>query len=116
LKSFSKENGPISNKVGGIPPRVKAVKANPDYTLTLTFTNDEVKLFDVKPYLDKGIFRELQDVALFNMVRPFLESIQWKNGQDFCPDTLYLDGVSSPSAVKSATEAEPRPSEMETQS
>ena len=33
-------------------PRVKEVQANPDYTLTLTFANGEVKVFDVKPYLD----------------------------------------------------------------
>jgi hypothetical protein len=72
-------------------PRVVAVKPNPDYTLTLTFTSGEVKVFDVKPYLDKGIFRELRDVRLFNTVKPCLGSIKWKNGQDFCPDTLYLD-------------------------
>jgi hypothetical protein len=35
-------------------PRVKAVKANPDYTLTLTFTNGEIKVFDVKPYWIRG--------------------------------------------------------------
>jgi hypothetical protein len=72
-------------------PRVKEVQANPDYTLTLTFANGEVKVFDVKPYLDKGIFRELRDRSVFNSVRPFLGSIQWQNGQDFCPDMLYLD-------------------------
>jgi hypothetical protein len=72
-------------------PRVKAVRANPDYTLTLTFTNGEIKVFDVKPYLDKGIFRELKDRNEFNSVRFFLGSIQWRNGQDFCPDMLYLD-------------------------
>jgi hypothetical protein len=45
----------------------------------------------MKPYLDKGIFKELRDISLFKTVRPFLGSIQWKNGQDLCPDTLYLD-------------------------
>lgn len=74
-------------------PRVKDVKPNPDYTVTLTFANGEVKVFDVKPYLDKGIFRELRDKSLFNSVKPFLGSIQWRNGQDLCPDTLYLDSV-----------------------
>ena len=74
-------------------PRVKAVTPSPDYTLTLVFTNDEVKAFDVKPYLHIGFFRELRDLALFNSVKPFLGSIQWKNGQDLCPDTLYLDSV-----------------------
>jgi len=75
-------------------PRVRAVQPNPDYTLTLTFANGEVKVFDVKPYLDKGIFRELRDKSLFNSVRPCLGSICWQNGQDLCPDTLYLEGVS----------------------
>jgi hypothetical protein len=74
-------------------PRVKAVKPNHNYTLMITFTNDEVKIFDVKPYLDKGTFKELRDKHLFNSVRPFLGSVQWQNGLDFCPDTLYLDSV-----------------------
>ena len=74
-------------------PRVKTVKPNPDHTLTLGFTDGQVRQFDVKPYLNIGIFRELEDIALFNSVKPFLGSIQWKNGQDFCPDTLYLDSV-----------------------
>ena len=77
-------------------PRVKAVVPNPNHTVTLVFTNDEVKAFDVKPYLQRGIFRELQDLTLFNSVKPFLGSIQWKNGQDFCPDTLYLDSIPVP--------------------
>ncbi len=71
-------------------PRVKSVRPNADFTITLTFDNDEVRVFDVKPYLERGIFRELKDVAAFNSVRPFLGSVQWQSGQDFCPDTLYL--------------------------
>lgn len=74
-------------------PRIKSVTPNPDYTLTLVFTNGEVKLFDVKPYLSIGIFQELKDISLFNSVRPFFGSVQWKNGQDFCPDTLYIESV-----------------------
>ena len=74
-------------------PRVKAVKPNPDYTITLLFTNDETRSFDVRPYLDRGICRELKDLRNFNSVKPFLGSIQWQNGQDFCPDTLYADSV-----------------------
>jgi len=72
-------------------PRIKSVKPNKNYTLRLTFTNGEVKVFDMKPYLDKGIFTELKDMNLFNSVKPFLGSIQWKNGQDLCPDTLYMN-------------------------
>ena len=74
-------------------PRVNDVEPNPDYTITLLFTNGEVRRFDVKSYLDKGVFRELSDSSLFNSVKPFLGSVQWKNGQDFCPDMLYEDGI-----------------------
>ena len=72
-------------------PRVKDVKPIDDYKLILTFTNDEVKIFDVTPYLDKGFFKQLKDKSYFKSVKPFMDSIQWKNGQDFCPDTLYIE-------------------------
>ena len=81
-------------------PRVITVRPETDFTLTLTFSNGEVKVFDVKPYLNIGIFRELQDKRLFNSVRPVLGSIQWQNGQDFCPDTLYLGGVPAPESLQ----------------
>jgi len=74
-------------------PRVQAVNPNPDYTITLVFTNGEVRCFDVKPYMNLGIFRQLKDPSVFNSVRPFLGSVQWAGGQDFCPDTLYQESV-----------------------
>jgi len=72
-------------------PRVINVKPDQNFTLLITFSNGEVKKFDVKPYLGIGIFKELQDLSVFNSVKPFLGSIQWSNGVDLCPDTLYLD-------------------------
>jgi hypothetical protein len=72
-------------------PRVIKVKPEHDFSLLLTFSNGEVKRFDVKPYLAIGTFKELKDLSLFNSVKPFLGSIQWSNGVDLCPDTLYLE-------------------------
>ena len=69
--------------------RVKKVKPNKDYTLTITFNNNEVRSFDVSPYLNIGIFKELKDLSVFNTVKPFLGSVQWSNEADLCPDTLY---------------------------
>jgi len=71
-------------------PRVKDVKPNPDNTLTLTFQNGEVKIFDMTPYLDRGIFKELQDKSLFNSVKPFLGSIL----------NVYTGGTSSFTSIK----------------
>jgi hypothetical protein len=72
-------------------PRVSNVQPQQDYFLLITFDNGEVKRFDVNPYLEIGFFKELKDKSVFNSVKPFLGSIQWSNGVDLCPDTLYLE-------------------------
>lgn len=72
-------------------PRVTNVKPEQDFKLLITFSNGEIKRFDVRPYLEIGLFQELKDLSLFNSVKPFLGSIQWSNGADLCPDTLYLE-------------------------
>ena len=38
---------------------INGVKALGDYELELTFENNEVRIFDVKPYLDTGLFSKL---------------------------------------------------------
>ncbi len=73
-------------------PRVKKVSANPDFSLHLVFENGEEKLFDMKPFLKIGVFKELKNYKLFSTVKPFLGTVAWKNGQDLGPDTLYIDG------------------------
>jgi hypothetical protein len=72
-------------------PRVKKVTPCQNYTVHLIFDNEEEGIFDVKPYLNKGVFKELKNLHFFNSVKPFMGTIQWKNGQDFCPDTLYIE-------------------------
>lgn len=76
-------------------PRVVEVTPEPDYHLRLVFTNGEVRRFDVTPYLERGIFTELKDPAVFKKVESVLGTVQWKNGQDFCPDTLYEESRSA---------------------
>jgi hypothetical protein len=68
---------------------IKAVKPLDDYMLLLTFDTDEQGLFDMKPYLNKGIFRELKDPAMFNTVRVCFHSVAWKNEADLAPERLY---------------------------
>lgn len=68
---------------------LKEVKANSDYTLLLTFNNGEVKIFDMKPYLDLGIFKELKDLKLFKSVRKSFDTVEWPNEADIDPESLY---------------------------
>jgi len=46
---------------------------------------------------------ELKDLRAFNSVRPFLGSVQWRDGQDFCPDTLYEQGMPMPPEGEAAS-------------
>ena len=74
-------------------PRVKKVIPEENYILRVTFANGEVRKFDVKPYLDKGMFKELKNISAFRAVRPAFGTIQWRGGQDLCPDTIYEESV-----------------------
>jgi hypothetical protein len=71
---------------------VKKVKPLIDYKLELTFENNEIRIFDVKPYLDTGLFRTLKDENLFKMVRVSYDTIEWPNKVDLDPEVLYEKG------------------------
>ncbi len=70
-------------------PRVTKVSPEPGFRLYLEFSNGQRREFDVSPYLDRGIFRQLKDPRYFRQVRVSLGTVEWPDGQDFCPDTLY---------------------------
>lgn len=72
---------------------VKSVEILEYPKLVVTFNTHEKKIFDLSPYLEKGIFMELKDISYFNRVKAANGTIEWPNGQDFCPDTLYIKGV-----------------------
>ena len=74
-------------------PRVIKVKALQNYQLELLFNNNEIRVFDISFYLNKGIFTELKNYEFFKKVRVFMGSIAWPGGQDFCPDTLYQEST-----------------------
>ncbi|MEI8346188.1 MAG: DUF2442 domain-containing protein [Pseudomonadota bacterium] len=74
-------------------PRVSKATPNKDFTMTLTFTNGETRIFDVRPYLGRGDFQELKDSHYFQRLSVFEGTVTWPNEQDFCPDTLYLESI-----------------------
>ncbi|MBF0293687.1 MAG: DUF2442 domain-containing protein [Magnetococcales bacterium] len=74
-------------------PKVVAVEPEDTPSLVLAFANGERRRFDVLPYLDKGIFRELRDPTYFRRVRAVSGYVTWPHDQDFGWDTLYLESV-----------------------
>jgi hypothetical protein len=74
-------------------PKVIKVEPLANFQLRLFFDTGEVRCFDVKPYLDKGIFTELKNIDYFNQVKPCFGGVQWLHEQDFSADTLYLKSI-----------------------
>lgn len=64
-----------------------------NYQLLLKFENNEERMFDVTPYLERGKYTELKDVRLFNSVRICFDSIQWANNLDLDPEFLYQEST-----------------------
>lgn len=72
-------------------PYVKSVRPLADYRLELAFENGEQRIFDLTPYLGRGVFSRLQNPALFRMARVVAGSLEWPGEVDLSYDTLYLE-------------------------
>lgn len=86
--------------------KIVAVKANEDYTLTLTFDNGEVRRLDMREDIKEGVFKKIADSSDFKRVYlnedhtvcwdidPNVDSnVVWNNQIDICPDTCYVESV-----------------------
>lgn len=86
---------------------ITQVIPNGDFTLTLTFDNGEVRIYDVAPLLTEGsVFSTFRDMNQFCRVYldenhcvswdidPSVDSnVVWNNKVDLCPDGCYMDSV-----------------------
>ena len=70
-----------------------------DYQLKLFFDNNEIKISDLKPYLDKGVFQESNDKNYFKLIKNKEYCIEWPHEQDLNSDTLFLEGIKVLSVV-----------------
>jgi len=59
-----------------------------DHRIKVTLSNGKKGIFDVKPYLEKGIFKELKNYDYFKRARIEFGTIVWPNEQDFSPETI----------------------------
>ncbi len=69
---------------------IKDVKPQDNNLLLLAFENGEKRQFDMKPYLDFGIFQELKDLRLFKTVKTSFDTIEWDIEADFDLEIIYL--------------------------
>lgn len=73
--------------------KIVSVEPLDDYRILLTFSNNEKRIKDMKPYLDKGVFKKLKDKNFFNSVHISFDTISWDDEIDLCPDSLYETSI-----------------------
>ena len=87
--------------------KITAVVANDDYTLTITFNNEEKRCYNVRPLIKAGgVFKHIENIKDFKRVYlddcacvawdidPNINSqTHWENKIDLCKDACYLNSV-----------------------
>lgn len=71
--------------------KIVAVKSIENFKLLVTLSDQRWGIFDVSPYLEKGIFTQLKNKDYFNQVFLCAGGVAWPNGQDFSADTIALE-------------------------
>ena len=67
---------------------VKSVRPLDDFCIEVTLQDGRLGLFDMKPYLDVGVFKELRDPGYFKQVDVQFGAVTWPHEQDIAPETL----------------------------
>lgn len=67
---------------------VKTVRPLDDYEIYVELEDGRKGVFDLKPYLNHGVFRELQDKGYFSQVDIMFGAVTWPHEQDIAPETL----------------------------
>ncbi|MBF0461098.1 MAG: DUF2442 domain-containing protein [Magnetococcales bacterium] len=74
------------------------VEVRENYQLLIEFDNREQRLFDMSPYLNRGVFRSLKDSGLFHAAHVEGGTVVWPGEVDIAPETLYVESVPVPNA------------------
>lgn len=87
----------LQSKLNWFKPGLKSIEMNCLLTgtspsLEREFSNGGSRFFEMKPYLDQGIFRELQDQKYFQKIKLGQGTVTWPHEQDMSTIRLYLEG------------------------
>lgn len=81
---------------------VVQVKPTKDFKVYIYFDNGKIKLYDIAPLLNQGVFKQISDVDVFlEKCTVMNNTLAWDIGGNFdeskCldidPETLYTDGL-----------------------
>lgn len=70
---------------------VTEVQALDGYRISVSFEDGKRGVFDMRPYLGRGVFKALENPAYFRLVSVENGTASWPNGADMAPERLYTD-------------------------
>jgi len=70
---------------------VTLVKPKSNYQIYVELEDGSKGLFDLTPYLNHGVFKELRNINYFNQVGIMLGAVTWPHEQDIAPETLISE-------------------------
>lgn len=86
--------------------KIKQVIANDNFTLSITFDNGEIRIYDMNETLKGKVFEPFRDLTNFKRVYiddcgciawdidPNIDSEKvWNNKVDLCPDSCYIYSI-----------------------
>lgn len=76
-----------------MPPKPKKVEVLEDYKLKILFENGEEKIYNMKKNLKENFYKKLQNKIYFQTVKVSGITLEWRDGEDICPDELYNNSV-----------------------
>ncbi|MBU4486639.1 MAG: DUF2442 domain-containing protein [Candidatus Delongbacteria bacterium] len=82
-------------------PKIKSVKAIPDYKLRVVFLSGDVKIYDCKPLFEKDAFYPLKNEGFFRTVKVDIGGygIIWDDEIDLSESELWINGYVDISSV-----------------
>ena len=75
-------------------PNIIEAKALEKYFIYLKFSNGEEKIYDMKDLIEKiKYYSRLKNREYFEKVKPRGDTIEWENGEDVAPESLYYNSI-----------------------
>ena len=68
---------------------VKSVLVRDNIHVEIEFSTGERRMFDARPYLEKGVFQRLKDPQLFRQAFVAFDTVCWPGNLDIAQETLY---------------------------
>ena len=71
--------------------KVLSVEPIDNYNLKILLSNGKKGLFNISPYLNKGVFQELKELQYFQRVKVAFGGVMWPHEQDFSAETIECE-------------------------